>query len=95
MKPLKIVYGEDIPIPESFLITRWSLEPYILGAYSTAGHDQDDLKLRTELANQIENKIFFAGEATSVNEYGVAHAALNTGLREAAKIKKIYTILTQ
>jgi len=95
MKPLKIVYGEDIPKPESFLITRWGLEPYILGTYSAPGHNQDDLKLRTELANPIQNKIFFAGEATSVNEYGFAHAALNTGLREAAKIKKIYTIPTQ
>ena len=95
MKPLKIVYGEDIPKPESFLITRCGLEPYILGTYSAPGHNQDDLKLRTELANQIENKIFFAGEATSVNEYGFSHAALYTGLREAAKIKKIYTIPTQ
>ena len=92
MKPLKIVYGEDIPKPESFLITRWGLEPYILGTYSAPGHNQDDLKLRTELANPIENKIFFAGEATSVNEYGFTHSALNTGLREAKKIKELYPL---
>jgi len=77
------------------LQTRWGMEPYILGSYSAPGHNQDDLKLRTELANPIQNKIFFAGEATSVLEYAFTHGALNTGLREAAKIKKIYTIPTQ
>ena len=92
MKPLRAVYGEDIPNPDSFLITRWGLEPYILGSYSTAGYNQDDLTLRTELANPIENKIFFAGEATSVNEYGFTHSALNTGLREAKKIKELYPL---
>tara|TARA_B100001765_G_scaffold168633_1_gene111671 strand:- start:102 stop:947 length:846 start_codon:yes stop_codon:yes gene_type:complete len=92
MKPLRAVYGEDIPNPDSFLITRWGLEPYILGSYSTAGYNQDDLTLRTELANSIENKIFFAGEATSVNEYGFTHSALNTGLREAKKIKELYPL---
>ena len=92
MKPLRVVYGEDIPNPDSFLITRWGLEPYILGSYSTAGYNQDDLTLRTELANSIENKIFFAGEATSVNEYGFTHSALNTGLREAKKIKELYPL---
>ena len=40
----------------------------------------------------IENKIFFAGEATSVNEYGFTHSALNTGLREAKKIKELYPL---
>ena len=83
---------ENIPNPDSFLITRWGLEPYILGSYSAPGHNQDDLKLRTELANPIENKIFFAGEATSVNEYGFTHSALNTGLREAKKIKELYPL---
>jgi len=46
--------------------------------------------LRTELASAIDDKVFFAGEATSINEYGFAHAALFTGLREAEKIKAIY-----
>ena len=86
------LFGENIPNPDSFLITRWGLEPYILGSYSAPGHNQDDLKLRTELANPIENKIFFAGEATSVNEYGFTHSALNTGLREAKKIKELYPL---
>ena len=95
MKSLRVAYGDDIPEPEAYLITRWGMEPYILGSYSAPGHNQDDLKLRTELANPIQNKIFFAGEATSVLEYGFTHGALNTGLREAAKIKNIYTIPTQ
>jgi len=57
---------------------------------SIPGHNQDDSKLRPELAKPIQNKIFFAGEATSVREYGFTHGALNTGLREAKKIKDLY-----
>jgi monoamine oxidase len=92
MKSLKIAYGNEIPEPEAHLISRWGLEPYILGSYSAPGHNQDDSKLRAELANPIQNRIFFAGEATSVLEYALTHGALNTGLREAKKIKKIYPL---
>jgi monoamine oxidase len=90
MKSLKIAYGNDIPKPEAHIITRWGMEPYILGSYSSYGHNQDDSKLRPELAKPIQNKIFFAGEATSVLENGYTHGALNTGLREAEKIKQLY-----
>jgi monoamine oxidase len=95
MKSLKVAYGNDIPEPEAYLITRWGMEPYILGSYSAPGHNQDDLKLRTELANPIQNKIFFAGEATSVLEYAFTHSALYTGLREAKKIKELYPLALQ
>ena len=95
MKSLRVAYGDDIPEPEAYLITRWGMEPYILGSYSAPGHNQDDLKLRTELANPIQNKIFFAGEATSVLEYAFTHGALNTGLREAKKIKELYPLASQ
>ena len=92
MKSLKVAYGKDVPEPEAHLISRWGMEPYILGSYSAPGHNQDDLKLRTELAIPVQNKIFFAGEATSVLEYAFTHGALNTGLREAKKIKELYPL---
>ena len=92
MKSLKVAYGNDVPEPEAHLISRWGMEPYILGSYSAPGHNQDDLKLRTELASPVQNKIFFAGEATSVLEYAFTHGALNTGLREAKKIKELYPL---
>ena len=95
MKSLKVAYGNDVPEPEAHLISRWGMEPYILGAYSAPGHNQDDLKLRTELASPVQNKIFFAGEATSVLEYAFTHGALNTGLREARKIKELYPLELQ
>jgi hypothetical protein len=38
---------------------------------SIPGHNQDDSKLRPELAKPIQNKIFIAGEATSVLEYAL------------------------
>ena len=59
------------------------------------GHNQDDSKLRPELAKSIQERVFFAGEATSVLEYAFTHGALNTGLREAKKIKELYPLALQ
>ena len=95
MKSLKIAYGDDIPEPEAHLISRWGMEPYILGSYTAPGHNQDDSKLRPELAKSIQDRVFFAGEATSVLEYAFTHGALNTGLREAKKIKELYPLALQ
>lgn len=90
MKSLKKAFGSDIPDPEAKIITRWGMEPYILGTYSAPGINQNDYLLRSELSKSIDNKIFFAGEATSIEEYGFAHGALRTGIREAEKIKNSF-----
>ena len=61
--------------------------------YINMGKDyrhQNDYLLRSELSKSIDNKIFFAGEATSIEEYGFAHGALRTGIREAEKIKNSF-----
>lgn len=92
MKSLRRGFGENIPKPEAQIITRWGQEPYILGTYSTPGINQDDFLLRSEYAKSIDNKVFFAGEATSIDEYGFAHGALRTGIREAEKIKNAYSV---
>ena len=52
--------------------------------YKVKGH----FSPRFEVSN-IASKVFFAGEATSLNEYGFAHAALYTGLREAERLKTL------
>ena len=59
MKSLKVAYGNDIPEPEAHLISRWGMEPYILGSYTAPGHNQDDSKLRPELAKSIQERVFF------------------------------------
>lgn len=59
----------------------WGAEPWSMGAYSHAlpGHADD----RARLGEAVENRLFFAGEATSPDFYGTAHGAWLEGERAA------------
>lgn len=68
------------PIGES----RWAHDPFALGSYSHAlpGHADD----RAILAAPIDDRLFFAGEATSPNFFSTAHGAQETGVRAAGEV---------
>jgi monoamine oxidase len=60
---------------------RWGQDPFARGSYSYAvpGHADD----RALLAAPVEDRIFFAGEATSRADYSTAHGAYMSGVRVA------------
>ena len=68
------------PLAES----RWSHDPFARGSYSHAlpGHAGD----RAVLAAPVDNRLFFAGEATSPNFFSTAHGARDSGERAAGEI---------
>jgi monoamine oxidase len=68
------------PLAES----RWAHDPFALGSYSHAlpGHAGD----RAILAAPIDQRLFFAGEATSPNFFSTAHGALESGQRAAREV---------
>lgn len=77
--------GNDIrrklkPLAES----RWAHDPFARGAYSHAlpGHACD----RAVLAAPVDNRLFFAGEATSPNFFSTAHGARDSGERAAKEV---------
>ena len=59
----------------------WRADEFARGSYSYArpGHADD----RAILAAPVDNRIFFAGEATSPNFFSTVHGAYETGLRAA------------
>jgi monoamine oxidase len=61
--------------------THWANDPWARGSYSHAlpGHAGD----RAILVAPVENRIFFAGEATSARFYSTVHGAWESGLRAA------------
>lgn len=75
--------------PEDTIITvikDWTKVPYILGgqSYPLVGGTNED---RVELAAPVDNKIFFAGEATDVTgEFGTISGALKSGERAAEEV---------
>ena len=65
----------------------WRADPFACGSYSYArpGHADD----RAVLAAPVDDRLFFAGEATSLNFFSTVHGAYETGLRAAAQALKI------
>lgn len=61
--------------------SRWSHDPFARGSYSHAlpGHAGD----RAILAAPVNDRLFFAGEATSPNFFSTAHGARDSGERAA------------
>jgi monoamine oxidase len=69
------------PLAES----RWAHDPFARGSYSHAlpGHAGD----RAVLAEPIDGRLFFAGEATSPEFFTTAHGARDSGERAAGEVK--------
>jgi monoamine oxidase len=65
------------PITASF----WRADPFARGSYSYAipGHADD----RAVLASPVDGRLFFAGEACSLNFFSTAHGAWETGIAAA------------
>src|SRR5262249_10080546 len=68
------------PLTES----RWARDPFARGGYAHAlpGHAGD----RAGLAAPVDNRLFFAGEATSRNFFSTAHGARDSGERAAREV---------
>jgi polyamine oxidase len=77
--------GRTIPPPADTAVTHWSTDPFALGSYVflPPGASPDDLDL---LAEPEGDRVRFAGEATVSSMYGNVHAAMISGLREAAAL---------
>ena len=62
----------------------WRGNPFVRGAYSAALPGQ--FFQRARLAEPIDDKLYFAGEATSINHFCTCHGAMMTGDRAAKEI---------
>lgn len=88
MQTLHTLYGKDIPEPLDYQITRWASDPFARGSYSF--NPTGTLpEMRTELARPLDNKLFFAGEATDSDYFSTAHGAFLSGLRASREIMAV------
>ncbi len=88
MTMLKTIYGDNIPQPTGWLITRWKSDPFARGSYSSIGVNAS-LEAIAALAEAVDDVLFFAGEATSQEYPGTVHGALLSGWRAADEILAI------
>ena len=73
------------PDPVDHLITNWMADPFARGSFSYTAVGATDVD-RTVLAEPIEERVFFAGEATEIEHSATVHGAMLSGLREATHI---------
>ena len=65
-------------------VHRWGQDPFAMGAYSYAVPGYADC--RQTLAEAVDNRLFFAGEACSRNDFSTAHGGFRTGVAAAEQI---------
>ncbi len=85
VETLKKMFGDDIPDPISYVRTRWSADEFSQGSYSynKVGQHEED---RIELGRPVDDRLYFAGEATHPHFFGTVHGAYESGIRAAREI---------
>ena len=77
-----------VPRPRAMRRTAWSTDPFARGSFSFAavGSTPQD---RTTLATPVDDRVFFAGEATSADMPGTVAGAQASGGRAAAEVMAV------
>lgn len=82
MATLRVIFGSEVPDPIDYQITRWASDPFAFGSYSFNAVGITP-RSRKDLAEAVQGKLFFAGEATESAYFGTAHGAFLSGIRAA------------
>ena len=82
LEKLRSVAGtKSVPTPSHSIVSAWDGDAWVKGAYSCARPGAADL--RSVLARPVDDRIFFAGEATSSGYYASVHGACISGTEAA------------
>jgi monoamine oxidase len=92
MLHLRDIYGAAIPDPTNLLRTKWQENINSFGAYSYTAVGTE-MQHYDDLAEEIDDKVFFAGEHTNIDYFSTAHGAYLSGIREADKLIAICAAL--
>jgi monoamine oxidase len=85
MDDLRGMFGSGIPQPVDMKRTAWHTNPLSLGSYPHLKPGAD-LTACDEIALPLDNKVFFAGDATSSKYMATAHGAYISGMNAAEAI---------
>jgi len=98
LKTLKTLFGDQIPEPSAFKVTRWGRDRFSRGSYTylpPGTTDQDLRLLQTPINSNGDSvlldasetmRLFFAGEHTTTLHPSMAHGAMLSGFRAAKEI---------
>lgn len=81
---------DGLPKPLRMQRSNWANDPFARGAYSYPQPDTSEVQ-REQLRRTLNDRVFFAGEATASDAPGTVHGALGSGLRAALDISDAAT----
>jgi monoamine oxidase len=92
LSALRAMFGNSVPEPSAFQISRWRQDPFALGAYSfkAVGSSRKDRKAL--FGQDWDGRLWFAGEATSADQPSTVHGALMTGRKAASAVRSFPSI---
>ncbi|TNF65289.1 MAG: FAD-binding protein [Gammaproteobacteria bacterium] len=85
MQKLKIMYGDKVVAPTSYIRTNWVSDPFSYGSFSCLPVGISH-HMYQALSAPIENRIFFVGEATSSTDPSTVHGAYTSGVNAANQV---------
>ncbi len=88
MAHLRDIYGNTIPNPTNMVRTKWQSNENTFGAYSYTAVGTE-IQNFDDLAEEVNDQLFFAGEHTEADYFSTVHGAYMSGIREADKIIKL------
>lgn len=76
----------SVPLPSANMRSTWANDPYSRGAasYTRVGVQEST---RGKLAEPVDGRVFFAGEATDVDDPGTIRGALHSGQSAAMRVR--------
>ncbi|MCZ6488270.1 MAG: FAD-dependent oxidoreductase, partial [Gammaproteobacteria bacterium] len=81
------IFGHDIrKHVNRSIVTAWSTEPWTRGSWACALPGQ--AYQRANLQRPVDERLFFAGEATVYGGQGTCHGAYQSGIRAAKDIAR-------
>ncbi|MCY4014255.1 MAG: FAD-dependent oxidoreductase [Gammaproteobacteria bacterium] len=81
---LEVMYGR-VPRPKHSRITRWRSDPWSYGSYSYVPVGAS-FRRHGDLARPVDDRVFFAGEATHQDYPATVHGAFLSGVRAARQV---------
>ncbi|NQX28391.1 FAD-dependent oxidoreductase [Microbacteriaceae bacterium VKM Ac-2854] len=86
--PVPTPTSTAVPAPSAFVRSSWSTDPYAYGSmsYLPVGATPEH---RSDLAVNVADRVFFAGEATDADAPGTVEGAYASGVRAAGEIAAI------
>lgn len=82
MSTLKDIFGNNIPQPKDWQLSRWASDPFTYGSYSFL-KPEATRRTRADLASPVSDTVILAGEATSPSYSATVHGAYLSGVGAA------------